>query len=73
MKALTFILASIAYAIIACFICLQLMLQCGLGPDSSLACNYAADRQVFSFAVGAIVFYAVLSVGYWWPRGRSKG
>jgi hypothetical protein len=72
-KAFVFILASVAYAILVYFIALFLALQCGLGPDSSVVCNAKADRQVFSFAVGAIVFYAVLSVGYWWPRKRSKG
>ena len=73
MKALIFVVASFAYAILAYFIALFLALQCGLGPDSPMACNATADRQVFSFAVGAIVFYAILSVRYWWPRGPSKG
>ena len=73
MKILIFILATVAYAILAYFIALALQLQCGLGPDAPASCNDAADRQTFSFVVGAIVFYVVLSVGYWWRRGHSKG
>jgi len=71
-KALIFIGASVVYAIIAYFIYLALTLQCGLGPDSPTACNDVADRQSFSFAVGAVVFYAILSVGYWRYPSKSK-
>ena len=73
MKVVIFILASLAYLVFAYFIALQLQLQCGLGPDAPASCNDAADRQTISFVVGAVVFYLVLSVGYWWRRGRSKG
>jgi hypothetical protein len=72
-KFAVFVAASLAYAVVAYFIYTGLILQCGLGPDTPSACNDAADRQSFSFAVGAVVFYAVLSVGYWWRRGHSKG
>jgi hypothetical protein len=71
-KALIFVAASFAYAVVAYIVYTGLILQCGLGSDSPTACNAAADRQSFSFAVGAIVFYAVLSAGYWWRRGHSK-
>jgi len=72
MKALIFIGASVLYAVIAYCIFLTLALRCGLGPDSSASCNDAVDRQAFSFAVGAVVFYAILSVGYWRNRSKSK-
>jgi hypothetical protein len=72
-KALIFIGASVLYALIAYFIYLTLILQCGLGPDSPASCNDAADRESFSFAVGAVVFYAIVSVGYWryWSKSKS--
>ncbi len=72
MKSVTFIAASVAYTLIAYFIFLTLILQCGLGVSSPVACNDAADRQSFSFAAGALVFYAILSVGYWRYRPKSK-
>jgi len=72
-KALFFVCASAAYLLIAYFVAIILMGECGMGPDSPIACNDAADRQILSFAVGAIVFYAILSVRYWWPRRHSKG
>jgi len=72
-KALIFVGASVAYIVAAYFICLAVLLQCGMGPDAPVACSDAVERQSFSFAVGAIVFYAILSAGYWWPRGRSRG
>ena len=73
MKALIFVVLSVAYAIVACFTFLALALRCGMGPDSPAACNDVADRQAFSFAVGALVFYAILSVGYWryWSKSKS--
>jgi len=71
-KTAIFIGASVIYALIAYFIYLGLTLQCGMGPDNPVACNDAADRQSFSFAVGAVVFCAVLSVGYWRYRSKSK-
>jgi len=72
-KVLIFILATAAYAVLAYLIALGLQLQCGLGSDAPAACNDVAGRQTFSFVVGAIVFYLVLSVGYWWRREHSKG
>jgi hypothetical protein len=72
-KALIFISASVGYAIVAFFIFFLLILQCGLGPDSPVACNDSAETQAFSFAVGAFVFYAILSVGYWRYRSKSEG
>jgi hypothetical protein len=71
-KAVIFVAASALYALVAYFVFLALMLQCGLGPDSSSTCDASADRQSFSFAVGAVVFYAILSVGYWRYRSKSK-
>jgi len=65
-----FLLATGAYAAVACVIYLGLLLQCGLGPDSPAACNDSADRQSASFVVGSLIFYAVLAFAYWrrWPK-----
>lgn len=71
MKAFAFGLGTLAYLLLAYFIWLQILLQCGLGPDSPVACNDKADRQSFSFVVGAVLFYLILSVGIWWPRGKN--
>jgi hypothetical protein len=72
-KGLIFVCASAGYAEVAYFIYVAVLLQCGLGPDSPAACDAAADKQSFDFAVRALVFYAVLSVGYWRCRSKSKG
>jgi hypothetical protein len=64
--------ASVIYTLSVYLIYRGLTLQCGMGPDSPAACNDGADRQSFSFALGAVVFYAVSSVGYWRYRSKSK-
>ena len=72
MKVLIFVAASAGYAVLLYVIYLAIMLQCGFGPDSSVTCNDSADRQAFSFAVGALVFYAILSFAYWRHHWNSK-
>jgi hypothetical protein len=73
MKAVIFVVSSAVYAFVAFLIYTGVLLQCGLGPDSPSQCDAIADRQAFIFAVGAIAFYAILSIGYWRLHRKSKG
>ena len=71
MRPLGFLAVSIAYAAAATFVWMQILLQCGLGPDSPVACNQRADDQAFWFLLGAVALYVVFLI-YIWRRKRAK-
>jgi hypothetical protein len=72
-KASTFILASGFYWLVCIFIAGSILLSCGLGPDSSEQCNIEADRNAIRFAVSALLFYGVVSIGVWRTSRRLRG
>ena len=72
MRPVGFLAVSIAYAAVATFVWMQILLKCGLGPDSPAVCNQRADEQAFWFSVGAVALYVVFSI-YIWRRKRAKG
>ena len=70
MKGLAFATGTTVYLLLAYFIWLQVLLQCGLGPDSSPTCNARVDQELpFVFPILAVI-YIVGSVWFW--RRRSK-
>ena len=71
MKFLGFLVLSAIYGALACFVCLQIIFSCGLGPESQVSCNESADRNAAIFAISAIIFYAVLAFLFW-RRSRSE-
>ncbi len=71
MKVLIFLVTSAIYALVASFIWIQILLSCGLGPDSPAACNDRADHQAAIFAGIAIIVYGLFVIVYW--RFRRPG
>jgi hypothetical protein len=69
-KALVFIGASVAYAAFAYIAFIIFILQCGLDPGSSSACNDRLDERLPYFLAGLAVIYIVGSIWFW--RRRSK-
>jgi hypothetical protein len=66
-----FLIGSFVYALIGVFIYMQVFLQCGLGPDSSVACNQRVDEQL-PFVIPALVIVYIIGALLFWRR-RSKG
>ena len=71
MKLGLFAILTVAYLVIATFVWLQILLQCGMGPDSPAACNAQADSQSYIFIMAALVGYLLLAIVYWHHR-RTK-
>jgi hypothetical protein len=71
MKLALFAILTVGYLVVAVFVWLQILLQCGMGPDSPAACNVRADQQAVIFGVLAPIGYALLAVVYWRHR-RTK-
>ena len=65
MKPFALIAVSAVYALVAGFIWMLILLQCGLGPDSPVACNERADSQAFWFVIAAVAFYLIVSIAIW--------
>ena len=71
MRVLRFLGISVVYGTIATFIWFQLLLSCGLGPDSSERCNATADHNAAIFTGIALIIYGLFVTLYW--RGRRTG
>jgi hypothetical protein len=70
-KGLVFLIGSFVYGLIGIFIYMQVLLQCGLGPDSPVACNERVDEQL-PFVIPALVIVYIIGALLFWRR-RSKG
>ena len=71
MRLTVFLIASFAYAFVGVLIYSQVLLQCGLGPESPLACNERVDKQLPFVIPGLVIVYIVGSILFW--GRRSKG
>lgn len=71
MKLFFFLVLSVIYAVVAATISIIIVTQCGLGPDSPVACNKSADNQGLIFNLVGLAIYIGLSFFYW--RRRDAG
>jgi hypothetical protein len=67
LKATLFVAASVAYLLLAYFIWLQVLLQCGLGPDSSPICDARVDREL-SFVIPILAVIYIAGAVWFWRR-----
>jgi len=67
----TYLVGSAIFATIASVVWLLIALQCGMGPDSPVACNERADQQAHLFALGSITVFLILSFFFWRRRGAG--
>ncbi len=65
MRVMIFAIASLGYALAATFVWFPILLSCGLGTDSPVACNAEADFRAKVFVAGAVAFYGVATFIYW--------
>jgi hypothetical protein len=71
MKLALFAILTVVHLSVAAFVWLQIVLQCGMGPDSAAACNVQADAQADIFVMAALLAYLLLAIVYWHHR-RTK-
>ena len=71
MKLFNFLIGSSLYFFISMFTYFVILTQCGMGPDSPVACNLRAVDQGFGFILVALAVYLGLSLIFW--RRRDAG
>jgi hypothetical protein len=71
MRLILFTLLSLGFWFCVYVMELLIMLRCGLGPDSPVACNDAADRDaVIALIVAGIIY--LLGAAAFWRRSRRR-
>jgi hypothetical protein len=71
MRLILFVFLSLGFGFCVYIMELLIILRCGLGPDSPVACNAAADRDAQTALIVAGVVYLLGSAAFWLRRRRG--